>query len=52
MCASGWKYGDAQVNGHCKECDGPTVDGVAQEGCDYAPEVCETCGDAPCDSSC
>jgi hypothetical protein len=31
---------------------GPTVDGDAAEGCNWAPIDCETCGSRPCDQGC
>jgi hypothetical protein len=52
MCADGWYHPDKEVNGECPDCGTPTVDGMAQYGCNYSPEVCGTCGDAPCDQSC
>lgn len=51
-CCDGWKYRDDEVNGICPECGGPTVDGEAQEGCNWSLVECEECGDAPCDGSC
>lgn len=51
-CCDGWKYRDDEVNGICPECGGLTVDGEAQEGCNWSLVECEECGDAPCDGSC
>ena len=52
MCSEGWNYKDSEVDGECKSCGEPTVDGVAQSGCDWSPVICKECGDAPCDESC
>jgi hypothetical protein len=52
MCCDGWYYDDEEVDGECPDCGTPTVDGQAQEGCNYSPVACETCGWAPCDQSC
>ena len=51
-CCDGWKFDDSEVNGVCPDCGEPTVDGEAQEGCNWSPVICKTCGDAPCDGSC
>jgi uncharacterized Zn finger protein len=52
MCADGWSYDDSEVDGECPDCGYPTVDGVAQSGCNWSTVQCKTCGDAPCDQSC
>ena len=52
MCSEGWYHEDSEVDGECKDCGSPTVEGEAQSGCDWSPELCSTCGDAPCDESC
>ena len=51
-CCDGWHYDDNEVDGECPDCGCPTVDGQAQEGCNYSPVECKTCGWAPCDLSC
>ena len=51
-CCAEWSYEDNEVNGVCPDCEEPTVDGEAKEGCQYSPVACETCGWAPCDGSC
>ena len=52
MCSDGWDYADKYVNGKCPDCGMSTVDGEAQEGCNWSPVECGTCGYAPCDLSC
>ena len=50
VCASPWFI--PGKNGYCPDCGRPTVNGEAQEGCEYSPTSCETCGYAECDGSC
>lgn len=52
MCADGWYSDDSEVDGVCPDCGMPTVDGVAQYGCNWSPVDCQTCGSSPCDDSC
>lgn len=52
MCCDGWHEPDCEVDGECPDCGEPTVDGVAQTGCNYSPVACDTCGWRPCDWSC
>ena len=52
MCSDGWSYPDEEVNGICPKCGTPTVNGVAQSGCNWSPVECDECGWAPCDDSC
>lgn len=51
-CCSPTEYSKSEINGECKDCGEPTVDGDAYEQCSYSERLCETCGHAPCDSSC
>jgi hypothetical protein len=55
MCSSDinpyWKPTEDQK--YCPECDIPVDDeGVAEIGCSYGREECETCGYRGCDESC
>jgi hypothetical protein len=52
MCCANTDYKLKDINGECPDCGEPTVDGNAYDRCDYSPEVCKTCGWAPCDESC
>lgn len=52
MCSESWNHGQGQINGECPNCETPTVDGEAAEGCCWSPVICQTCGDAPCTGSC
>jgi len=51
-CCDVWSSKPEEINGKCPECGGPTVDGDAAEGCNWAPIDCETCGSRPCDQGC
>ena len=53
-CADpGWTFEKHEVvNGVCPDCGEDTIDGLATEHCNYSPELCKTCGYAPCDESC
>ena len=52
MCCEPSGYTKAEIDGECKECGEPTVDGEAYESCDYSPAECGVCGWSPCDGSC
>ena len=52
MCSDGDYYSEDEADGVCKECGGPTVNGVSLEHCNWSPVECEECGYAPCDGSC
>ena len=52
MCCDNTGYSEKQIDGTCPDCGEPTVEGSAYDRCGYSPEVCETCGFAPCDESC
>jgi hypothetical protein len=52
MCSEGWSKPNSYVDGECKECGMPTVDGGAQYGCEWSPVDCEECGSQSCDESC
>lgn len=58
MCCDGWYHSDEEINDECPDCGTPVVrdeetgEMEAQSGCNWSPEVCETCGWAPCDLSC
>lgn len=51
-CCDGWSSKESEVNGKCKDCDMPTVDGDAAYGCNWSPISCKTCGYKSCDQSC
>ena len=51
-CSDSWESWASNVNGMCRECGTPTVDGVAAYGCNSSPVVCGTCGHASCDGGC
>ncbi len=40
------------VNGECEHCGAETVDGCSTDICNYSPQLCQECGDSPCDGSC
>lgn len=51
MCADGFTNG--KEVGKCPDCGAPVDEyGDVTYGCNYAPVVCDTCGDSPCDESC
>jgi len=52
MCWSNTDYTREEINGECPDCGEPTINGDAYDNCDYSPEICKTCGWAPCDESC
>lgn len=52
MCCSAFEYHKHEINGKCPECDEPTIDGKAADGCSYSPVVCKKCEHQPCDGSC
>ena len=52
MCSENTGYKIEQIDGKCPDCGEPTVDEVAFDNCAYSPELCPTCGWAPCDESC
>lgn len=52
MCCDGTEYNNEDINGKCKACGQPTVDGSAFESCGYSPTECTTCGWSPCDGAC
>ena len=52
MCCDPRGYNEKEINGKCKDCGEPIVDGDAFEACGYSPVECKTCGYAPCDGSC
>ena len=52
MCCDSTEYTREEINGKCKMCGQPTVNGYAYEICGYSPLVCNTCGWKPCDGSC
>lgn len=41
-----------EPDGVCECCGEPTVGGISTEICNYSPENCEECHNAPCDGSC
>ena len=51
-CCEGWSSAPDEIDGECPDCGESTVEGLAAEGCDWSPVVCETCGSRPCDESC
>lgn len=54
MCCDGWclEVEDGEEEYECPDCGTETVNGAAKTGCNYSPEVCDTCGWRPCDESC
>jgi len=53
MCCDPVEYSkDEIVDGECPECGEPTIDGDAEEICNYSRTECEVCGWSPCDGSC
>lgn len=52
FCCEPSGFEKKEINGTCKECGEPTVDGKAYECCGYSPCECEVCGYSPCDGSC
>lgn len=50
MCCDPIEVG--KPDGVCPDCDTPTLEGQATEGCNYSPIECDTCGWCPCDLSC
>jgi hypothetical protein len=53
-CCDGWDYTkEAKEILVCPDCGEDTDEqGDVLVGCRYSPQVCKTCGDAPCDLSC
>lgn len=52
MCCDSSGYKKEEINGKCKDCGQPTVNGNAYECCGYSPQECKTCDWRPCDGSC
>ncbi len=53
MCCDSWGATPSDgEEGVCPDCGSLTYDGCSEEVCGYSPELCETCGFAPCDQSC
>lgn len=51
-CCEPRGYKEEEINGKCKSCGEPTVNGEAYEVCGYSTVECKDCGFAPCDESC
>jgi predicted RNA-binding Zn-ribbon protein involved in translation (DUF1610 family) len=53
-CCDGWelKPESGDVVTECPDCGTTLINGEPDNGCNYSPEECKTCGWSPCDQSC
>ena len=52
MCYAPKDEPEEDIDGVCKSCEKPTIEGRAFEMCGYSPEACKECGYSPCAGHC